>query len=105
MTELLEPVDNLHRAIDAYELDPNGDGLRDGVNLVLAQIKGTLAKHGCKAIEAAGQAFDPNLHQALQMQPSDEHPANVVMQDLRPGFQLHDRVLRPSQVFVSTGPA
>lgn len=105
MTDLLEPVDNLHRAIDAYRLDPNGDGLRDGVNLVLGQIKETLTKHGCKPIDAAGQPFDPNRHQALQMQPSDEWPANTVMQDLRPGFQLHDRVLRPSQVFVSTGPA
>ena len=63
----------------------------------------SLSKRDCKPIEAVGQPFDPNLHQALQMQPSEEHPANTVIQDLRTGFVLHDRVLRPSQVFVSTG--
>ncbi len=105
MTDLLESLDNLHRATDAYQADANGDGLRDGVKLVATQIFESLEKHGCKQIEATGQPYDPNLHQALQMQPSDEHPANTVMQDLRPGFQLHDRILRPSQVFVSTGPA
>ncbi|QEG23584.1 nucleotide exchange factor GrpE [Mariniblastus fucicola] len=103
MTDLLESVDNLHRAVEAYEADPNGDGLRDGVNLVASQIMESLSKHGCQPIEAAGQAFDPNCHQALQMQPSPEHPANTVIQDLRTGFKLYDRVLRPSQVFVSTG--
>jgi molecular chaperone GrpE len=105
MTDLLESVDNLHRAVEAYEADPNGDGLRDGVKLVAAQIMESLAKRDCKPIEAEGQTFDPNLHQALQMQPSEEHPANTVIQDLRTGYQLHDRVLRPSQVFVSTGKA
>jgi len=73
--------------------------------MVAAQIIDSLSKRDCKPIEAQGQSFDPNLHQALQMQPSDEHPANTVMQDLRTGYKLHDRVLRPSQVFVSTGKA
>lgn len=103
MTDLLESVDNLQRAVEAYEADPNGDGLRDGVRLVTSQIIDSLSKHDCKPIEAEGQPFDPNLHQALQMQPSAEYPANTVIQDLRTGFQLFDRVLRPSQVFVSTG--
>jgi len=73
--------------------------------MVATQITKVLEDHGCKRIDAVGQPFDPNLHQALQMQASDEHPANTVMQDLRSGFQLHDRLIRPTQVFVSTGPA
>ena len=103
MTEILEAVDNLGRETESYEKDNNGDGLNDGVKMVAAQIGTILEKHGCKSIEAVGQAYDPNLHQALQMQPSEEFDANTVMMDLRTGFQLHDRVLRPSQVFVSTG--
>ena len=103
MTDILEAVDNLGRAIESYENDKNGDGLNDGVKLVTQQIMTILDKHSCKKIPSTGEAFDPNLHQALQMQPSEEFEANTVMQDLRPGFQLHDRVLRPSQVFVSTG--
>lgn len=104
MNDVLEAVDNLQRAIDSYETDPNGDGLAEGVKLVSQQISTVLENNGCKKIEAVGQPFDPNLHQALQMQPSDEYEANTVMMDLRAGFRLHDRVVRPSQVFVSTGP-
>ena len=105
MNGVLESVDNLQRAIESYEQEPNGDGLAQGVAMVSAQISKVLEEHGCKKIDAVGQPFDPNLHQALQMQASDDHPANTVMQDLRPGFQLHDRLIRPTQVFVSTGPA
>jgi molecular chaperone GrpE len=104
MNDVLESVDNLQRAVESYEKDANGDGLVEGVKLVAQQINTVLQNNGCKKIEAVGQTFDPNLHQALQMQPSEEHEANIVMMDLRPGFQLHDRVIRPSQVFVSTGP-
>jgi molecular chaperone GrpE len=95
----------LQRAIEAYQQDPNGDGLAQGVAMVSSQISKALENHGCKKIEAVGAPFDPNHHQALQMQPSDDHPANTVMMDLRPGFLLHDRLIRPAQVFVSTGAA
>lgn len=104
MTEILEAVDNLGRAVDSYDTDKNGDGLNEGVKLIAGQISAILQKHGCEKIEAVGNPFDPNLHQALQMQPSAEFEANIVSADLRSGFKLHDRVLRPSQVFVSTGP-
>lgn len=103
MNETLEAVDNLQRAIESYEKDPNGDGLVEGVKMVAQQISTLLENHGCKKIEAVGQTFDPNLHQALQMQASEEFPANTVMMDLRAGYRLHERVIRPSQVFVSTG--
>ena len=105
MSGLLASVDNLQRVIQSYEREPNADGLAEGVVMVATQITKVLEDHGCKRIDAVGQPFDPNLHQALQMQASDEHPANTVMQDLRSGFQLHDRLIRPTQVFVSTGPA
>jgi molecular chaperone GrpE len=103
MNELLESVDNLQRAIESYRQEPNGDGLAEGVAMVSSQISKALENNGCKKIDAVGQPFDPNLHQALQMQPSEDHPENTVMMDLRPGFLLHDRLIRPAQVFVSTG--
>ncbi len=105
MQQILEALDNFERAIEAHELDPSGEGLLTGVKMVAQQISDALMDKGCKKIESVGQPFDPNKHQAIQMQASDEYPANTVMMDMRPGFELHDRVIRPSQVFVSTGPA
>jgi len=104
MSEMLEALDNLQRAIDTAEGEASQSGLLEGVNMVASQILSILENHGCRKIEAIGKPFDPNLHQAVQMQTSDTYPANTVMMELRPGYQLHDRVIRPSQVFVSTGP-
>ena len=106
MNELLEAVDNLERALSTAKQEENtNQGLVEGVGMVAQQIASVLESYGCKKIEAVGQTFDPNLHQAIQMQPSADFEANIVMQEMRAGFQLHDRVIRPSQVFVSTGPA
>ena len=105
MSEMLESLDNLQRAIDAAEGEGSQTGLLEGVKMVASQILSNLENHGCKKIDAIGKPFDPNLHQAVQMQASDTYPANTVMLELRPGYQLHDRVIRPSQVFVSTGSA
>ena len=104
MSETLEALDNLQRAVDAASDDASSSGLLEGVNMVASQLLSILASHGCKKIESLGKPFDPNLHQAVQMQPSREFPADTVMMELRAGYQLHDRVIRPSQVFVSTGP-
>ena len=105
MTEILESVDNLNRAIESAAQDESSSGLLEGVKMVSDQILNILKAHNCEAIEAVGQPFDPNLHQAVQMQPSNEFPANTVMMEMRTGYKLHDRVIRPSQVFVSTGAA
>ncbi len=103
MSELLECVDNLDRAIDSAVNDASNPGLLEGVKMVSSQILGILKANHCEAIESVGQPFDPNLHQAVQMNPSNDFPTNTVMLELRTGYKLHDRVIRPSQVFVSTG--
>ncbi len=105
MVDLLESVDNLYRAWESTEDNPTNASIKDGVKMVADQIIQILQANHCTRIDAVGQAFDPNLHEAVQMQPSDEYPANTVMRELRPGYVLHDRVVRPAQVFVSTGPA
>ena len=103
MSELLEAVDNLNRAIESAATDSANDGLLQGVKMVSDHILNILKNNHCQPIECVGEPFDPNFHQAVQMQPSNEYPANTVMQELRTGYRLHDRVIRPSQVFVSTG--
>lgn len=105
LTELLESVDNLNRATESAESEGESSSLLQGVTMVATQLGSLLEKHGCQIIESVGHPFDPNCHQAVQMQPSDEFPANTVMHEIRSGFKLFDRVIRPAQVFVSTGPS
>jgi molecular chaperone GrpE len=61
-----------------------------------------LEQHHCVKIEALHVPFDPHLHHAILQQPADNHPANTVIMVTQDGYQLHDRVVRPSQVIVST---
>ena len=61
-------------------------------------------RHGISRIEAQGKPFDPNLHQAVLQQPSKDHPPGTVVQVLEQGYMMHDRVLRPARVAVSTAP-
>lgn len=105
MRDLLAVLDNVHRAIEAAQKDESSGGLLEGVKMVAMQLEGVLDQHGCRAIKALGEPFNPNLHEAIGQEPSSEIPVNHVSRDLRIGYQLHDRVVRPSQVFVSTDPA
>jgi len=102
--DLLDAVDNLKRATEAAEGDAgNAESLRDGVKMVGSQIEGVLEKYGCKVIDAVGCEFDPNVHEAIGQMPSEEHGEGLVAQEVAVGYQLHDRVVRPSSVLVSTG--
>lgn len=102
--DLLQVRDNLVRAIEAAESASNSsEGLKDGVELVVKQLDDVFGKHGIQAIAAVGQPFDPNVHEAIAQTPSETHPEGVVAIEATTGFQMHHRVVRPSQVVVSTG--
>lgn len=103
--DLVEVVDNLNRASDAATSSGSTDGLVAGVKLVQHQFHSVLAKYSCKPIESVGQPFDPNFHQAIAQQPSDQYAAGLIMMETSVGYVMHDRVVRPSMVIVSTGPA
>jgi molecular chaperone GrpE len=105
MRDLLPVVDNLNRAADSAEKTSDVAGLLAGVKMVAAQFEDVLARHHCKRITAHGETFDPNVHEAIAQQPSEEHPQGMVLLEATTGFQLHDRVVRPTQVIVSSGPA
>lgn len=103
--DLLTVVDNLQRAIEAASKTGGGEGLLEGVKMVAAQFETVLANHGCVRIETIGQPFDPNQHEAIAQEPSSEQPKGTVTREAQVGYKLHERVIRPAQVFVSTGPA
>ncbi|HWE39257.1 MAG TPA: nucleotide exchange factor GrpE [Isosphaeraceae bacterium] len=102
--DLLEVVDNAARGAEAARVGGGAQGLVEGFEMVLKQLHDTLAKHGVEPIDAKGQPFDPNLHEALAHRPHPEHPEGTVVDELARGYRLRDRVLRPSRVAVSAGP-
>jgi molecular chaperone GrpE len=103
LKELLPVVDNLERAIKAAKDSKCGDGLVKGVDLTLKQLHGALGKFGVQAIPTVGEAFDPSGHEAVASVPSDRVPEKHVVEEFQRGYRLHDRILRPAMVTVSTG--
>lgn len=103
MRALLPIVDNLERALSHVE--DKSDGLAQGVEMIVKQFADVLSGQGLELIPAKGEPFDPNIHEALTHQPSDEFPADTVMEEFQRGYRVGDFILRPSQVVVSSGPA
>ena len=104
VTDILEVRDNLLRGLEAANQSPDAGGLQEGVAMVVKQLDDFLVKHAVVPIPTEGEEFDPNLHEAISQMPS-EHESGMVAHVAQAGFKMHDRVVRPSQVVVSTGPA
>jgi molecular chaperone GrpE len=103
--DVIPILDNLSLGLAAAKQQTEVKGIVDGVNLVLEQFKATLARHGLKEISPSGQRFDPNFHECISHQPSPEVAEEHVMQVVRPGYTLNNRLVRPASVIVSSGPA
>ncbi|MBM4004382.1 MAG: nucleotide exchange factor GrpE [Planctomycetes bacterium] len=103
--DVLNVADNLQRAITVAEQSAHSDSLLAGVKMVAVQLNAYLEQHHCVAIPTVGTLFDPNLHEAIAQEPSREFPTGTVTREARSGYRLYDRVVRPAQVMVSTGPA
>ncbi|MBY0527234.1 MAG: nucleotide exchange factor GrpE [Gemmataceae bacterium] len=99
--DLLPAMDNLDRATAAARQAGDNGALVQGVAMVQSQLLDALRRHGITRIDAEGQPFDPNRHQAVMQQPSADQAPNTVLQVLQQGFMLHDRVLRPASVIVA----
>jgi molecular chaperone GrpE len=104
LKDILEVADNLQRALEAAVQADSSGSVAQGIQMVQNQLQTVLGKHSCQPIEALGKAFDPNYHEALTQMPSADQPAGNILQELRKGYMLHDRVVRPSQVILSSGP-
>ena len=102
--DLLPGLDNLQRALEAGKNSDDLSALLQGVEMVASQISETLTRHGATPIDAVGQPFDPNQHEAIQQMPSADYPPMTVLNEVERGYRLHDRVIRPSKVIVSVAP-
>ena len=105
ISEMLSVIDDLHRTLVASQSGGDVHAFTGGVEIVVQSFTAVLEKYQCRAIQAeAGIAFDVELHEAISMQPSDQFDVNVILAVVQQGYQMHDRVIRPSQVVVSSGP-
>lgn len=104
LVQLLPIADNFERALETLPDDLSGLSWIEGVMLIQRELQLLLEQAGVMPIEAAGQEFDPLLHQAVTHEPTDAIPAGHVISELQRGYMVGDRVLRPSMVRVSSGP-
>jgi molecular chaperone GrpE len=102
--ELLGVLDSFDLAIrNAASQGSAGEDMLRGLDLVYKQLLDTLGRFGLKVIEAKGQPFDPNFHQAISTVPSDEAPENTIVEEFRRGYTLNGKLLRAAMVAVSAG--
>jgi molecular chaperone GrpE len=104
LKELLPGIDNIERAMDQGKDANNVESLLEGIGLTRNGLMATLEKYGVKAIDSVGQPFDPNIHEALAMEETDEMEPNMVLREFQKGYVYKDRLLRPSKVVVSKPP-
>lgn len=110
LREILPVVDNLQRAleqggVEGVEVETKLAALLEGVQLTLKSLLAVLEKFEVKAIESVGLPFDPNIQEALVMEPSDVVPASHVLSEFEKGYYYKDRLLRVAKVIVSSGKA
>lgn len=102
--ELLVVLDDLERTQEAARTANNTQAVADGVRIVYEHFVKILRDHRIAPIEAVGKPFDPSFHEAIMQQPSADHPAGTIIQEIARGYTMHERVLRHSRVIVSSGP-
>lgn len=102
---ILPFLDNLERAISQAGSSGSPEALLSGVRLTYDQILAELRKFGLEQVSAEGEAFDPNLHEAIAQIPWEGKPEGTVLSEGRKGYLLNGRLLRPAQVTVAASPA
>ncbi len=101
MKDLLQVRDSLERGLEIDEASATVEGLREGKALTLKMLAKVMQDHGLEIVDPAGEAFNPEFHEAMTMVPSADHDDNTVIEVLQKGFKLNDRLIRPAMVVVS----
>lgn len=101
LTRYLGIVDDLERALKDRPTEGDPGNWADGVELIYRKLRSVLEAEGVESIDALGQPFDPNLHEAISHEDSDEQPAGYVIDVVQQGYRMGDQVLRPALVRVA----
>ncbi|MEP6776876.1 MAG: nucleotide exchange factor GrpE [Chthoniobacterales bacterium] len=105
LERLIAIVDNFELGLSAARGEGESSPILSGMGIVLKQLTDFLTDNGLQPIDATAHKFDPNLHEAISHEPSDEVPEGIVIRQTRRGYRMKDRLLRPSSVVVSSGPS
>jgi len=107
LQKLIPVLDSLDMALTAAQATQAaaGQSLQEGVSMIGQQLKKALAEAGLEEVDATGKTFDPNLHEAVSQKETSDVPEGQVIQQLRKGYKLRERLLRPASVVVSRHPA
>jgi len=103
-SDILPALDNLDRALAAAKQAGDNSSMTQGVTMVMSQILDIFKRHGIQQIQAENTPFDPNLHKAVMQVPSKDLAPSTVVHVLENGYMMHDRVLRPASVSISSAP-
>jgi molecular chaperone GrpE len=104
LESLLPILDNFDLGLEAAKTASDASGIVQGLEMVRKQMEDFLREHGVEIVNAVGNPFDPNLHEAVAHEPSSDVADGAVVRQLRRGFKLKDRLIRPASVVVSKGP-
>jgi len=104
LKDLLQVRDSLERGLEVDRESATVDSLLEGQALTLKMLDKVMQDHHLEQIDPAGEPFDPELHEAMTVLPSPEHAENTVLEVLQKGYRLHDRLIRPARVVVSSKP-
>ena len=99
--QFLPVLDDLERAVDSSQQSKNLASLMEGMRMILDQLKAILQKQGLQEIQAKGEEFDPHFHEALMSVDLAEYPDNLVVEEMRKGYKLNNKILRPAMVKVN----
>ncbi|HDE3104043.1 nucleotide exchange factor GrpE [Staphylococcus aureus] len=101
LTDILPAIDNIERALQIEGDDETFESLQKGVQMVHESLINALKDNGLEVIKTEGEAFDPNIHQAVVQDDNPDFESGEITQELQKGYKLKDRVLRPSMVKVN----
>ena len=104
MKDLLQVRDSMERGLETDAQSATAAALLEGQALTLKMLAKVMQDHNLELIDPQGEAFNPEFHEAVTVQPSAELEENSVMEVLQKGYKLHDRLVRPAMVVVSRKP-
>ncbi len=104
LMRLFPIMDNFDMALDSMDHSEDKTAVLEGIKMVQKEFHKVLEQSGVKKIRSVGEEFDPEVHEAFAMERTEEQPDNTVLKEIRAGYKLNDRLIRPAQVIVAQEP-